>query len=211
MKKLGKYITRLTHNNNNWTKPSCKDGKCISTGNKRLYEQIAGFGWEEWLFNPKNRIEENGEIYQYGFLQCFNKTPLNEEIIYEKVFLYTRQCFTENPKKGTYHLVAKIENLIQLSKKQLDVINIQFKENGNFDIMRNDDCVDKKHFDIGPIPNDYKINAKFKVADTMVDVAQTKIKPISYRFNIMELKPDNDSHNQLIEELNKTNTFNNLD
>ena len=50
-----------------------------------------------------------------------------------------------------------------------------------------------------------KINAKFKVTNTKVDVAKTKINPISYRFNIMELKPDNDSHNQLIEELNKIN------
>lgn len=207
-----KYIARLTYNNNNWIKPSCKDGKCISKSNKPLYEEIAGFGWEEWLFNPENRVKENGEIYQYGFLQCFNTEPLNEEIIYEKAYLHTRKCENKNPKEGTFYLVAKIENLIKLSKENADYINHHFEQNGNFDRMRNDDCVNKKEFDKGPLPqpNSYKINSKFKVTETKIDVAQTKIRPTYYRFKIIELKPDINSHKLLIEELNNVNTLINL-
>lgn len=211
MRMHGKYITRLTHNNNNWTKPSCKDGKCITITQNKLYEEIAGFGWEEWLFSPYNRVVENGKIYQYGYLQCFNKTPSNEEKIYEEVFLYTRKCHIKKPKDGEYHLVAKIKNLIQLSQKELDKINTQFQQNGNFDRMRNDNCVNEEYFNTGPIPNGYRINAKFKVTDVKIDDAQTEIEIKYYRFKIIKLNHEIVWHNELINLLDNINTFNNLE
>lgn len=208
MRKSGKYIARLTHNNNNWTRPSCKDGKCVSKSNKPLYEEKAGFGWEEWLFNPKNRVEENGEIYQYGFLQCFNTTPSNDEKTFEEVFLYTRECFTNNPKEGTFYLVAKIKNIIKLSKDNADYINLHFEQNGNFDSMRNDDCVNKEFFDKGPLPNNsYKINAKFKVDEACIDKNQSKIKIKYYRFKITELKENKPNHKNLFTQLDSINNF----
>lgn len=210
MKKSGKYIARLTYNGNGWQSPSCKDGKCKSTGKKPLYEETAGFGWEEWLFCPENRIEENGIIYQYGFLQCFNNNAFNEEITYGQVYLHTRKCDAKNSTKGVFYVVAKIENLIRLSKKDADFINQTFQENGNFARMRNDDCVKKGHFDAGPKPGPYKINTKFKVDEVWIVTPQTEIKPINYWFKIVELIEKKPKHKELLDVLEKKTTYTKL-
>jgi len=207
MLKKGKYLARLTYNSKNWQSPSCLDGKCKSTGQKPLYEQITGFGWEEWLFNPENRMKENGIIYQYGFLQCFNNNAIDEEITYEQVYLHTRRCNQKNSTKGTFYLVAKIDNLIRLSKKNADSINQTFQENGNFARMRNNDCVDNIFFDAGPIPNDYRINAKFIVDDARINKVQTEIKPINYWFKIVELKKNKPKHQELLTIFNDTTIY----
>ena len=63
MNKNGKYLTRITPNENYWQKPSGCNCKCSGSAKYPLYESSLGFGWEEWLFNSRNRIG----AYQYGF------------------------------------------------------------------------------------------------------------------------------------------------
>jgi hypothetical protein len=60
-----KRIARMCWNSNNWEKPSGNENKSL---NADAYENFAGFGWEEWLFDTKKQI--NG--YHYGFIQAIN-------------------------------------------------------------------------------------------------------------------------------------------
>lgn len=204
MKKLGKYITRITPNDNNWQKPSGCNGKC--RGN--LYENEAGFGWEEWLFNPRNRIQEKESIYQYGFLECFNKMNFNEENLYEEVYLYTRQCNT-NSNIGNCHVLAIVKNLIKLSKKEAEFINQQFQNNGRFQAMRNE-CPNTEKFDLGPNSNGYRINMKFKQEDMEIINYNNSIRPIIYRFLMMKINDIKVNHQNLLntlKEISKTKTI----
>jgi len=59
-------IARICWNTSDWTKPS---GSKFKSKNKKSYENLVGFGWEEWLFDTKKLIEG----YHYGFIQAVNK------------------------------------------------------------------------------------------------------------------------------------------
>ncbi len=89
---MKKYFTRLTPNFNNWEKPSRRDGKC--SGANPLYEEINGFGWEEWLFEDYNQGKETC----LGFLQAFNGKN-NDVTSVDMIHLYTRICDGVKPKQ----------------------------------------------------------------------------------------------------------------
>ena len=102
-------ITRLTWNSKNWVIPSGRDNKCKGKSN---YECIAGFGWEEWLFNENHIVDINGTEYQYGFIQCFNsQAHLNKT--FKELHLYTRMCNgnCSSNSKGVLLYVGMIKDL----------------------------------------------------------------------------------------------------
>lgn len=89
---MKKYFTRLTPNFNNWEKPSGSYGKC--SGANPLYEEINGFGWEEWLFVDYNQGKETC----LGFLQAFNGKN-NDVTSVDMIHLYTRICDGVKPRQ----------------------------------------------------------------------------------------------------------------
>lgn len=56
-------FARLTHNSNDWTKPSGWAHKAPI--GRPAFEAKYGFGFEEWLFNPDYSIEG----WQYGYVE----------------------------------------------------------------------------------------------------------------------------------------------
>ena len=154
MEKSEKFITRITPNKNKWQTPSGLKGKCCGSKKTPLYEYEAGFGWEEWLFNIENRVND----IQYGFLECFNKTNFDKETKYNEVYLYTRRC-NEDPNIGNFFLIAKINNLTKLSRKEAFLINGKFQD--KISRMRTECKGDKKYFDLGPCR--FIFNVKFKI------------------------------------------------
>lgn len=60
-------VARICWNTRDWKRPSGSEGK---SQNKDAYENVVGFGHEEWLLDD-SRIMPDG--YHYGFLQQINK------------------------------------------------------------------------------------------------------------------------------------------
>lgn len=178
------YLTRITCNTNGWSYPSGPICKCPN-----LYESLAGFGWDEWLFNKRN--QNNG--YQYGFLECFNKQPLNQEQYYDDVYLYVRCCgLTQN----CYSVRIKIKHLVKLSKIEADEIQNHFTENGNIALMQ-DECPNLEYFQQGPTYHIF--NVKFKMEDVFFGKSNC-FTPPTYRFVMTNLsKPENSSKPRYID------------
>lgn len=198
-----KHLTRITPNTNNWQYPSGCEYKCGGD----LYENTNNFGWEEWLFNPKNR--KNG--YQYGFLQCFNTQNLKKEKIYKEVYLYTRKCNTKDndcknkSKKGSCFLIAHIYDVIKLSLEEANEIQDEFYENGNINQMR-DECPNKVKFDLRPTNNNFIFNVKFKIEDAKLIDKEVIIIPSNYHFIMLNIE-NSQKRNSIIESINQS-TFN---
>jgi hypothetical protein len=65
------HYARITYNTLGYQKPSGAQGKSTD---KKTFEGLHGFGWEEWLFNPIF----SDAIYRYGFIQGFQDLPYGE-------------------------------------------------------------------------------------------------------------------------------------
>ncbi len=195
MNKAGKYLTRITPNEKNWQKPSGCNGKCLGSKGSPLYENFAGFGWEEWLFDNRNRIGE----YQYGFLECFNKQNFNIEVNYEEVYLYTRKCIL-GTNKGEICLVAKICNLKKLSNREALDKEDYFKH--NIKIMQNEipNSEISNHK-----PTNYIFNTKFKIEDVFFITKDTKISVTNYRFTMIKLDNKNQNNIHLLKKIKEAN------
>ena len=67
---MERRLFRITYNKNNWEYPSGRylhnNGEVDSSS---AYENIHGYGHEEWLFNARYRIGE----YQYGYINGVEK------------------------------------------------------------------------------------------------------------------------------------------
>lgn len=196
MNKTGKYLTRITPNENNWQKPSGCNGKCSGSVDSPLYESFVGFGWEEWLFNSRNRIGAD----QYGFLECFNKQNFNVEVNYEEAYLYTRKCIT-NTNVGKTYLVVKISNLKKLSKIEAEAKEAHF--NNEIKIMQSE-IPNTKNSNLRP--SNYYFNVKFKIEDVCFISEETEIKVSNYRFNMIELDNENKNHVSILKEI-KNSSF----
>lgn len=159
------YYTRLTFNSLDWTEPSGEYGKCPGINN---WECISGFGFEEWYRSNLFQINKNGEIWQYGYWQCFKNPRTNIPGIYKDFSVYTRfcedGCTGDNGGRG--YLVAKYDEIYVLNENErIAAINIF----GNaLNSIRNllfnmgvdvDDNYDNQ-------PNTFpKINIKFRLVD----------------------------------------------
>lgn len=102
---------RITFNTLDWSNPSGKSGKCPG----KLWEKQAGFGFEEWYRNKSFQKEEEGEIWQYGYLQCFKEFNNHKGMTYFDVDFFTRQC---NGYKSNWILAAKYRSIYVLNDKE---------------------------------------------------------------------------------------------
>lgn len=71
MDKLVK-VARICNNDHNWKFPSRKE---IKSANEKTYENVSGFGHEEWLLDRERLFKG----YHYAFLQPVNNAPDKHE------------------------------------------------------------------------------------------------------------------------------------
>ena len=135
---MKKYFTRLTPNENIWEKPSGRHGKCrAADSTKPLYEQMHGFGWEEWLFQDYHAGKETC----LGFLQAFNGQ--NEDFqSFDEIHLYTRICDSKKPKHFYIGYIKDVQvlpvNQRAASKEQKDSKMLDLKDAKRTDFPVND-------------------------------------------------------------------------
>ena len=108
------YKTRLTFNSKDWQQPSGAYGKCPGTNN---WECIAGFGFEEWYRNKDFQRDENGQIWQYGYWQCFKNPKTHPAGVYEDFTVYTRECpqGCTGDNQGKWYKVANYKKVVVLT------------------------------------------------------------------------------------------------
>lgn len=201
-----KYLTRVTPNTNSWQYPSGCECKCGGD----LYENTNNFGWEEWLFNKRNRKDG----YQYGFLQCINTQILKTEITYKEVYIYTRKCNTKDnncknkSRIGKCFLVARLYNVTKLSFDEATEIEKEFCDNGNLNHMINE-SPNKKTFKSGPNKNKLIFNVKFKVENAKLIDNKKEINPSNYRFVLINIAniQNQQKRNSITDSINQS-TFN---
>lgn len=164
------YFTRLAFNKNNWQNPSGPEGKCPGLSGSPLWECSAGFGFEEWYRSKNLRRTENGEIWQYGYWQCF-KNPRNHAAgVYADFNVYTRKCIggCDGSNMGSSLHVARYTEITVLSmNERLEAIN-------DFDAALRDIRGQLLDFDVNVQerfdnePNKHpKLNIKFRISDEM--------------------------------------------
>lgn len=117
--KHGPKLVRVVWNTNGWQSPSGSKGKSPHMGN---HEHDYGYGYEEWLFDPKKQIDG----YQYGFLQpfnqCFSKYTGD---IFPDVYLYTIEAGT-----GRRYWVAHLRDVEVLTLDECKKITKQYDDLG---------------------------------------------------------------------------------
>lgn len=112
---MDKRQMRITWNENNWEKPSGHFWKKEDQGNKNVpYENQFGFGHEEWLFNPRYRL--NG--FQYGYIRGVEKARLENDFI-DELYLYTKDT-TEN-----YFVVGILKGVIRIKENKKEQLLIK--------------------------------------------------------------------------------------
>ncbi len=105
-----KRLVRLTNNLNNWVKPSGHLWRKRNQGKANVaFENQYGFGYEEWLLNPRFNVDG----VQYGYIEGVNRLPNDTDTITE-LFLYT---ITSQNKRL---LVGKLIN-VQKIKEHVDL------------------------------------------------------------------------------------------
>lgn len=113
-----KRLMRLVYNDNNWHQPIERywNKKWQGRNDKAHHEQY-GFGFEEWLFNPRYLIDG----IQYGYVRGIDTMPKNTDFINE-LYLYTL-----NHKTNEQYLVAKLNDVMVLGKEAVipdDILNV---------------------------------------------------------------------------------------
>ena len=111
------YKTRLTFNSKDWQQPSGAYGKCPGDNN---WECRAGFGFEEWYRNKDFQRDENGQIWQYGYWQCFKNPDTLSAGVYEDFTVYTRECpqGCKGNNKGKWYTVARYKKVVVLTAEE---------------------------------------------------------------------------------------------
>ena len=108
------YGSRLSWNSLDWLLPSGCSGKCYGSGpDASNFECIAGFGFEEWLFNKEFRCKQNDIEYQYGFIQCFHNNKSKQNYLFEEFLLWSRLCdgSCDRANQGKFYFLGTIKNL----------------------------------------------------------------------------------------------------
>jgi hypothetical protein len=116
-----KKFTRLAYNTNGYQKPSAKPWNASSAGKQgKKYEDIFGYGHEEWLFNPNFRHEG----YQYGYIRGLTLKTINK---FEEVHLYNFK--EQNGKISVFHLgyINNVEGIWSNEDIQNNIVKNLFK------------------------------------------------------------------------------------
>lgn len=175
------FFTRLTPNFNDWDRPSGIDGKCHSANPLNpLYEEINGFGWEEWLFQEYLNNIDNPDYTCNGFIQAFN--GINEDLNFlKRLYLFTKVCNNEIGVVPGCYYIGYIDNVRRIGPFT--------KDEGN---VRNDlQRVGINHKDFLPMLQ-CAFNISFKVKDVHLGNGFVFDRPVAlnrgqYRFALYNL------------------------
>lgn len=97
-----KRLMRLTWNTNNWEIPTQHKWKKSNQGKHNIaYENQYGYGHEEWLFNPRYRLDG----IQYGYIKGI------EQMSEDYYFLNEIHLFTIDGESKDRYLIAKLINV----------------------------------------------------------------------------------------------------
>ena len=148
-------MARICWNSNSWKKPSGRSGKSVDLSS---YENINGFGHEEWLFDVEKLI--NG--YHYGALQPVGK----HQDVYQgqnfNILLYTYKADDKD-----WYWVGWLNNVEVISKDESLKIYDEYRKNGWLDIMKNELLeVGANQNELNTFSN-YCFNIKIKPSDTL--------------------------------------------
>jgi hypothetical protein len=148
-------ISKICWNDFKWSKPSGTNGKSTST---EAYENIVGYGHEEWLLDKARVV--NG--FHYGFLQPLNlKTERHVDNTY-KIWLYSitgKQKF----------LIGYINNAICISKAESVEVYKIYKEKGWLKEMVNElENAGINSINLRETPASIYFNVKFKIKDIKI-------------------------------------------
>lgn len=116
-------VVRICWNTNFWRSPSGPVGK---SKNKESYEEIVGYGHEEWLFDLAKTVDD----YHYSFLQAANTGRNTHKDIELKVYLYSINSETKT--RWWIGSICKVQ--IVLEQESERIYNI-YKELGWLDEM----------------------------------------------------------------------------
>lgn len=190
MKEKQHYFTRLTSNFNNWKIPSGRDGKCQSQSGA-LYEEVNGFGWEEWLFEEYHANKSKPSHICHGFVQAFNNNKSDVEI--DRLYLYTKVGRNKKGIKPGCYYVGYINNV-----KKIKLVSRNFNE-----VREQLNLVGISGNGFKPmLPKAY--NLTFQVKDVHINFPKVYCQPIKlargqYRFGLYDVVV----HRNFLKEINK--------
>ena len=95
------YLTRLTHNLNDWT---CPSGAAHKAKGSTAFEAIYDFGFEEWLFCKRHQSDG----FQYGYIEGLNTFFGNRKPLEVPLILFTLKYSQNRTRPASRLLVAKI-------------------------------------------------------------------------------------------------------
>lgn len=120
-------VARICWNTNDWKRPSGSQGK---TRNKHAYENILGFGHEEWLLDDSKILPDG---YHYAFLQ-----PVNTTNRIHKGQIYNIHLITFNTVYRKKEYVGCLHQVECLSEQQAKTAYKYYKKQGWLQEMKED-------------------------------------------------------------------------
>lgn len=167
-------IARICWNTEEWRRPSGSKGKSRSAGS---YENIIGFGHEEWLLDD-TKIMPNG--YHYAFLQPMNakKHPGN---------IYDIHLFTKSP-NGKKLYVGCLRNAVGVSPEESAKVYRYYYSKGWIKEMKEDVIyVGGQVKDFEP---EFLFNVKFKFSEADILRSDHPIikNNIGHRYNLYDFQ-----------------------
>lgn len=150
-------VARICWNTNHWQKPSGPEGK---SSNKKAYENITGYGHEEWLLD----IEKIIDGYHFSYLQAIGGH--REKYIGEKfhISLYS----IDNKTKARWW-IGEIKNVEVTTPKESRKIFKIYKKNKWFqEMIQQLKKVGADTNDFKSIPADAFATIKFKPSDVIL-------------------------------------------
>lgn len=119
-----KRVSRICWNKHNWERPSGKEGKST---NSNSYENINGYGHEEWLFDKTKLIDG----YCYGFLQSIASS--RNKYLEQKIFDISLYSIHEKTK--VRYWLGEIKKAEVIDSQESSRVFSIYKANGWYDEM----------------------------------------------------------------------------
>lgn len=179
-------LVRICWNTNNWIKPSGSIGK---SKNKDAYEDLVGYGHEEWLFDFTKIIDD----YHYAFLQAANSGRNAHKDKSFNIHLYSI-----NSDKNTRWWIGTIKNVIMVDENESIGVFHKYKELGWLSSMADQlTAVNANAQDFIATDPKFFSTIKFKPSDLIIESPPKQfskddkaIKATYYNFQPFDRKPD---------------------
>jgi hypothetical protein len=153
-------MARICWNSNNWRSPSGREGK---SSDESSYENINGFGHEEWLFDLDKII--NG--YHYGALQPVGR---NQDLYKGQTFKILLYTYKADDKE--WYWVGWLNNVIAISLDEAMNVYGEYAQRGWLDLMKDDLAKVGANQNELNVFNKYSFNVKFRPSETISDGLQ---------------------------------------